>query len=259
MDAIITARQDGLFRSVSDFIRRVDLRKIGKRTLESLIKVGALDCLAPRSSLVEAMDWLITLSDRHFKIQESGQLTIFDAGGVVEEEISLPVVAAMDPHERLDWEKELLGLYLSGHPLTPYLPLIQRQITHYSAELHDAEPKQVVCIAGLVKRCRRIITKKDEPMGFVTIEDLQGSVEVIVFPRVWQTVENFMREGEVLVVQGKVQMEDEDVKILADRVNRLTLEDIPEANRCRRTKKFIHCRRPFNPRVDGCLIHLSSE
>ena len=228
IDAIVEVRQAGLFRSVNDFVRRVDLRKIGKRTLESLIKVGALDCLAPRSSLVESMDMLITLSDRHFKVQESGQLTIFDAGNVVEEEISLPAVAAMDAHERLDWEKELLGFYLSGHPLNPYLSLIQRQITHYSAELHETEQKQVVCIAGLVKRCRRIITKKEEPMGFATIEDLQGSVEVIIFPRVWQTVENFMREGEVLVVQGKVQIEDEDVKILADRINRLTLEDIPE-------------------------------
>jgi DNA polymerase-3 subunit alpha len=228
IETIVAARQAGLFRNINDFVRRIDLRKTGKRTLESLIKVGALDCLAPRSALVEGMELLITLSDRHFKVQESGQLTIFDAGSVVEEEISLPVVAAMDPHERLDWEKELLGLYLSGHPLTPYLPLIQRQITHYSAELHDTEQKQVVCIAGLVKRCRRIITKKEEPMGFVTIEDLEGSVEVIIFPRVWQTVENFMREGEVLVVQGKVQIEDEDVKILADRVNRLTLEDIPE-------------------------------
>ncbi len=228
IDAIVEARQDGLFRNINDFVRRVDLRKLGKRTLESLIKVGALDCLAPRSALMEGMDLLITLSDRHFKVQESGQLTIFDAGSVVEEEISLPVVAAMDPHERLDWEKELLGFYLSGHPLTPYLPLIQRQITHYSADLRETEQKQVVCIAGLVKRCRRIITKKDEPMGFITVEDLQGSVEIIIFPRVWQTVENFMREGEVLVVQGKVQMEDEDVKILADRINRLTLEDIPE-------------------------------
>ena len=228
IDEIVEARQAGLFRNINDFVCRVDLPKIGKRTLESLIKVGALDCLAPRSALVEGMELLITLSDRHFKILESGQLTIFDAGNVIEEEISLPVVAAMDAHERLDWEKELLGLYLSGHPLTPYLPLIQRQITHYSAELHDTEQKQVVCIAGLVKRCRRIITKKEEPMGFATIEDLQGSVEVIIFPRVWQTVENFMREGEVLVVQGKVQIEDEEVKILADRVNRLTLEDIPE-------------------------------
>jgi DNA polymerase III subunit alpha len=257
VDAIITARQDGTFRSVSDFIRRVDLRKIGKRTLESLIKVGALDCLGPRSSLVEGMDWLITLSDRHFKIQESGQLTIFDSGGVSEEEVSLPAVAAMDPHERLDWEKELLGLYLSGHPLTPYLPLIQRQITHYSAELHDAEPKQVVCIAGLVKRCRGIITKKNEPMGFVTIEDLQGSVEVIVFPRVWQTVENYMHEGEVLVVQGKLQIEDEDAKILADRVSRLTLEDIPEQILAS-AENALSLQPPFHVKLNGSS-HLKSE
>lgn len=227
VDVLIEARREGLFKNINDFIQRVDLRKIGKRTLESLIKVGALDSLGPRSSLVEAMDWLITLSDRHFKIQESGQLTIFDTGNVTEEEICLPPVAAMDPHERLDWEKELLGLYLSGHPLTPYLPLIQKQITHYSAELHDSEPKQTVSIAGLVKRLRRILTRKEEPMGFVTIEDLQGDVEVIIFPRVWQTVERYIREGEVLVVQGKLQIEDEDVKILAERISRLTLEDVP--------------------------------
>lgn len=230
VETIIVARQDGLFRSVNDFVRRVDLRKIGKRTLESLIKVGALDCLAPRTSLLDAMDWLMTLSDRHFKIQESGQLTIFDTGSVAEEEITLPAVAAMDPHVRLEWEKELLGLYLSGHPLTPYLPLIQSHISHYSAELQDAEPKQVVTIAGLIKGLRRIITRKDEPMGFIMVEDLQGEVEVVVFPRVWQTVENFMREGEVVVVQGKLQMEDEAIKILADRINRLTLGETQEMN-----------------------------
>ncbi len=195
VETIVAARQDGLFRSVNDFVRRVDLRKIGKRTLESLIKVGALDSIGPRASLLDAMDWLMTLSDRHFKIQESGQLTIFDTGSVAEEEITLPAVAAMDSHVRLEWEKELLGLYLSGHPLTPYLPLIQSYISHYSAELHDAEPKQVVTIAGLIKGQRRIITRKDEPMGFIMVEDLQGEVEVVVFPRVWQTVESFMREG----------------------------------------------------------------
>ncbi len=230
VETIVTARQDGLFRSVNDFVRRVDLRKIGKRTLESLIKVGALDSLGPRTSLLDAMDWLMTLSDRHFKIQESGQLTIFDTGSVAEEEITLPAVAAMDPHVRLEWEKELLGLYLSGHPLTPYLPLIQSYISHYSAELHDAEPKQVVTIAGLIKGQRRIITRKDEPMGFIMVEDLQGEVEVVVFPRVWQTVENFMREGEVVVVHGKLQVEDEAVKILADRVNRLTLGEMQAIN-----------------------------
>ncbi len=228
VDVIVAVRQPGPFKDINDFCRRVDLRKVGKRSMESLIRAGALDCFGPRRALLEGLDLMVSISEGHFRARDLGQMTFFGEPGGFEEEIILPPANALDPREQLEWEKELLGLYLSGHPLTPYLPLIQKQISHYSGELIELEQKQAVCVAGLVKYVRRITTRNGQPMGFITIEDIQGSVEVVVFPRLWEEIESFAHEDEVLVVEGKVSVEEESAKVLADKASRLTLADVSE-------------------------------
>ena len=227
VDVVVEARQSGSFKDINDFIRRVDLRKVGKRTLESLIKVGAMDSFGPRRMLIEGMDQITNISERHFRAKEEGQLTFFNSDNGFNEEIILPSAPALDPHEQLDWEKELLGFYLSGHPLTPFLPAIQKKITHYTAELHEVLDKQNICVAGMIKHFRKIITRNGKNMGFITIEDIQGEVEVVIFPRLWVEIEEIVHPGEVLVIEGKASVEDEDVKILADRAQSLSLNDLP--------------------------------
>ena len=138
VNLIMEARKEGRFKDLNDFMRRVDLRQAGKRTLECLIRVGALDAFGERKALLEVMDNMVSVSSSHFRALQAGQMSFFGTVSGVEESLSLPTVSSLDPREQLEWEKELIGLYVSDHPLSPYLPLLRMKITHFSSELGDA-------------------------------------------------------------------------------------------------------------------------
>jgi len=222
---ILEGRQDGPFQDLNDFARRVDLRQVGKRPLECLVRVGALDRFGPRRSLLEALDQIISVSSSHFRAAASGQLSFFGTIEGVEENIVLPVTRSLDRREQLEWERELIGLYVSDHPLSPYLPLLQRKVTHFSAQLGEVESKTKVVVAGMVTRIRQHQTKTGKPMGFVTLEDLQGNIELILFPKVWDRFGHLVTPDAVLVVEGKVEGEGGgDPKVLVDAVKVQTLD-----------------------------------
>ena len=182
---ILNARAEGKFKDLNDFIRRVDLHRVGKRSLECLIRVGALDCFGPRKALLAVMDSMISISNSHFKAAESGQMSIFgEASGIVDD-IHLPEGMMLDRREQLEWEKELIGLYVSDHPITPYLPYIRLNASHSSIELAEVAHQTKVTVAGLVTRMRTLTTKNGNPMAFATVEDLQGPIELVIFPKVW--------------------------------------------------------------------------
>lgn len=215
---LLAAReQGGEFRDLLDFARRVDLRQVGKRALESLIRVGALDSLGPRPALLESVDRIVSVSANHFKAEEVGQLSLFGAGAGIEEKLELEPAMETIPHRtQLQWERELLGVYVSDHPLTPYMKDLTRVVTHFSGELEDARHQQAVCVAGEITVVRPYQTKSGKPMGFVTLEDLQGTVELVVFPRIWKEVASWMEPGKIVVVKGKVDLERGNAKVLAD-------------------------------------------
>src|SRR5690606_32155131 len=150
-----------------------------------LIKVGALDSLGSRPALLEALDQIISVSASHFKAAQSGQLSFFGAFAETVDEIVLPFAASLDKREQLEWEKELLGLYVSDHPLSPYHSVLRRKITHFSGDLGEARDKEKVIVAGMVTRFRNHQTKSGKAMGFVTLEDIRGPIELVLFPRVW--------------------------------------------------------------------------
>ncbi len=227
VDLIMASRQDGKFRDLNDFAHRVDLRQAGKRALESLIRVGALDSLGPRLAMVQALDQIMAISASHFKAVQAGQMSFFGMENGIEEDISLPLVYNLDTREQLEWERELLGLYVSAHPLTPYLPILKRKITHFSGELGEARNKSKVTVAGMVTRLRPHLTKTGKSMGFATIEDIQGSIDLILFPRTWEQYSELVVIDQVLVVQGKVDAEGSDPKVLVDSIVLETLEDLP--------------------------------
>jgi DNA polymerase-3 subunit alpha len=227
VDLIVKARTDGPFRDLNDFARRVDLRTVGKRSLECLIRVGAMDRFGPRRALLEALDQFISVSASHFRAAQTGQLSFFGSIEGVEEEIILPQSNAIDQREQLEWERELLGLYVSDHPLTPYLPALQKKITHLSAQLGEAAHKEKVLVAGMVTRFRRIQTKKKDWMGFVTIEDIQGSIELVLFPRAWNEFGSLIEPDVVISAEGRVDAANGDPKVLVDKVKIETVESAP--------------------------------
>jgi DNA polymerase-3 subunit alpha len=224
---ILEARQNGKFKDLNDFIRRVDLHRVGKRSLECLVKVGALDCFGPRRSILEVVDSMLSISNSHFRASECGQLSIFGSVAGVEEDIRLPIDSGLDHRLQLEWEKELIGLYVSDHPISPYLPLMRQKVTHFSKDLAEAAQKQRVIVAGMVTRIRTTMTKKsNKQMAFATIEDLQGAVELVIFPKIWERFSALVRMESVIVVEGQVDAEGNEPKVLADVVRPISDEEL---------------------------------
>ncbi len=218
VQSILQARaRGGPFPALDHFARRVDLRQVGKRALECLVRVGALDSLGRRIALLDALDRVISLSAGHHRAAEIGQLSLFGAGVGVGESLSLPPSTSDVPRrQQLSWEKELLGLYVSDHPLTPHMERLASLVTHFSAELRDTVHGQGVCVAGVVSSIRPYQTRTGKAMGFVAIEDVQGVIDLVVFSRSWKDVSRWLQPDMIVVVKGKVDSERGDPKILVE-------------------------------------------
>ena len=219
VDAILAAREDTRFKDLNEFARRVDLRQVGRRALESMIKVGALDCFGTRPALLEALDRLMSISTTHFRAIESGQMSLFGASTGIEDEIHLPETSMeVSRREILDWERELLGLYVSDHPLSPHMEVLTEVVSHFSGELTEVASGTKVRVAGLIARVRPHQTRTGKAMGFVTIEDLQGSLDLVVFPRTWDTYRALIEPEKLVLVEGKVDNDGSEPKILVDTI-----------------------------------------
>ncbi len=218
-DAILQARQEQAFEDINDFARRVDLRAVGKRALESLIKVGALDCFGTRPSLLAGLDPMTSISAAHFRAADAGQMSMFGAHTGINEEITLPkVVLEVSRREILNWERELIGLYVSDHPLSSVMDILNGAVTHFSAQLSEASPNEKVRVAGIVTRMRPHQTKNGKSMGFVTLEDVQGSIELIVFPRTWEKSWEIFEIDKIVMVDGRIDAEGGEPKVLVESV-----------------------------------------
>ncbi|MCP4538442.1 MAG: DNA polymerase III subunit alpha [Chloroflexi bacterium] len=211
VEVILAAREsDGPFDNLDDFCRRVDMRQVNRRALESLIKVGALNAFGTRAQLLSIVENLIGVSAKHHRAKEVGQLSLFGAatGVILDAESSLlPSLSAaiqVPQKEILVWEKELVGVYISEHPLTPALTRLQEVVTAYAGDLNADMNGRQVTVAGMVQRVRRHTTKKGDEMAFVTLEDLQGTCDVVVFPRVWTKTKDLWQPERIVVMSGKV-------------------------------------------------------
>ncbi|MBN2148162.1 MAG: DNA polymerase III subunit alpha [Anaerolineales bacterium] len=220
VDVILKARGQQPFKDINDFARRVDLRAVGKRTLESLIRVGALDILGTRTALLEGLDIILSISASHFRAADMGQMSLFGAHTGVSEEIVLPTtIGDVSRREILNWERELIGLYVSDHPLSPVMDQLTRAVSHFSGQLSETAPNEKVRVAGLVTRIRPHQTKAGKAMGFVTIEDIQGNIELVIFPRTWEQAWEMFEVDKIVLVEGRVDAEGSDPKILVDTVS----------------------------------------
>ncbi|MFO1540488.1 MAG: DNA polymerase III subunit alpha [Chloroflexota bacterium] len=222
IESIVAARADGgPFRSLADLCARVDLRLVNKRVLESLIKVGALAALGHPAQLLLALDDAIGFGQAQQRDRVSGQVSLFDSLGTDDTAAlarPLPSATPVTSRERLRWEKELLGLYLSDHPLGELAGEIGRYVNAYSGELGADLDTQRVAIGGVVTALRRVVTKSRAEMGVATLEDLQGPLEVVVFPRTWEETGPTWAEDAVLLVAGRVDHKGDETVVLADAV-----------------------------------------
>ncbi|MBT3338463.1 MAG: DNA polymerase III subunit alpha [Anaerolineae bacterium] len=218
VDALIAAREGKDFKDINDFIRNVDLRSMGKRALESMIKVGALSFFGSRSSLLASLERLIGVSGAHFKAIADGQMSLFGAATGTTDTITLSQGDDLDQRTELDWERELIGIYVSDHPLSSYQATLKKIVTYFSPELVDADHEEFVRVAGLVAGVRPYQTKNGKAMGFVTLDDMRGVIELVVFPRTWQEYRELCVEGKIVIVEGKTDANSTPPKILVDRI-----------------------------------------
>ncbi len=218
VETIMEARAEGRFADLNDFARRTDLRSVGKRSLECLIKVGALDLLGNRASMLASLDRIVAISANHFRAADAGQMSLFGTATGIVEEIHLPEVKNVDKREMLNWERELIGLYITDHPLNEYQAILAQIVSYFSGQLSEAMHEEKVRVAGLITIVRPYTTKTGKAMGFVTIEDIQGTIELVMFPKTWTKFSEKMAVGQIIIVEGKVDNANPPAKILVDEV-----------------------------------------
>jgi len=219
---ILRARDDGgLFKDIDDFCGRVDLRKVGKRALESLIRVGAFDALEARYTLIGSIEQLVAVSTAVHKANEVGQVSMFDSilDDMPSVQINLGSGEEISQKELRQWEKELVGVYISDHPLLSNMSLIEDVITATSVDLSDMDGEPVI-IAGTIANIRTHITKKGDGMAFVSLEDLHGFADLVVFPNVWKRVQDWLELDTLVAVSGKVDTQRGEPNILVSDIDR---------------------------------------
>lgn len=223
VDLIIVEREsNGPFSSLFDFCQRVDLTKVNKRVLESLIRCGAFDSTGIyRSRLMAVLEEALDYGQRIQRERNSAQMSLFDTGGGENAAINLPAVPNIDEwddHEKLQQEKETLGFFVTGHPLDRYKDIIEKFTNVDALSLREVADKSAVRIGGTISAAKVIRTRKDDLMGFATVEDLHGSVEVVVFPSIYANCADLLATDTAVLVQGAAQVEESGVKILADQI-----------------------------------------
>ena len=220
IESIIAARAEGgEFKSLTDFCSRIDLRLTNRKVLESLARVGALKAFGHPAQILLGLDDAVAAGQvtQHDRI--TGQTSLFDlaADDAAILERPLPTTAEVPVRELLRWEKELLGLYLSNHPLREIETILPEYVNTWSADLKDESLEgQRVVVGGIVVGSRAIVTKTRAQMAVVTLEDLQGSIEVVVFPRLYEQTVGMWADGSTLLVAGRVDHRGEEVSVLAD-------------------------------------------
>jgi hypothetical protein len=221
IESIIAAREaEGPFKSLGDLCRRIDLRLANRKVLESLAKVGAMNGFGHPAQVLEGLDDAIAAGAATQRDLATGQTSLFDVGAAdsMVMERPLPNVPEAPVRERLRWEKELLGLYLSEHPMGEVAEQVGEYVTAYSGDLRSDETLdgQRLVVGGIVVGSRTVVTRTRSTMAVVTLEDLQGSIEVVVFPRLYEQTASTWAEGSILLVAGRVDHRGEEVSLLAD-------------------------------------------
>lgn len=219
--AIVRQRkQAGPFTSLFNFIDRLGPEVINKKVLENLAKAGALDVFAERNSILAGVDQVIKIMSTQRKSAASNQIGLFDVGGpvaAVETTLELPSVEPADQRQRLSWEKELLGMFLSDHPLRAIEDLLR---TH-SIPLGSLTAEDVgknVRVGGMLINLKKILTKDKSTMGFGMLEDLTTSREVVFFPRTFEQYSDLLAADALLLMEGRLTARDAELKITVDKI-----------------------------------------
>jgi DNA polymerase-3 subunit alpha len=253
VQTVIQVREaSGRFESFEDFCTRVDLRIVNRKVLECLVKCGAFDSRGePRARIFAAIEYQMNRAASVQRDRERGQAALFDVEPVNARQKATGQRPAVDwsQSEMLAFEKELLGFYVTGHPLSQYAEVLQRYELASSGKLEQLQDGQVTRIGGIISKLIPKTTKQGRPMAIMTLEDLDGSVEVLVFPESYAKYAASLKADAAIFVCGMVNLREDKPKIVADQI--IALDDVPK-----RFTKAVHIRLPAGTTEDSTLARV---
>ncbi|TSC94572.1 MAG: DNA polymerase III subunit alpha [Parcubacteria group bacterium Licking1014_1] len=221
IDAIVEEKKsNGPFKSISDFIYRVQSKDLNKKSMEALIKAGAFDGFTERNRLLANLEKLLEIARENQKLKQNGQIGLFEAVKIGDNDIKLEEAKPANVFERLNWEKELLGLYVSSHPLNGFKKLFEAKTTAISKIDETMVDKKVV-LGGIISGIKKIITKTGKPMLFMKLEDLSAKTEIVVFPFLIERNPVALQENKIVFVAGRIDNRNNEIKVIADDVQEI--------------------------------------
>jgi DNA polymerase-3 subunit alpha len=260
--------KNGPFTGFQDFINRVDVAVLNKRTIDSLIKAGAFDSLGhTRRGLFDRYLELLDATVARRRAEEMGQFSLFAESNGEVQEVTVEISGEQwDKRIQLGFEKEMLGLYVSDHPLLGVERVLQTMCTTTIPGLWEQDDKSRVTIGGIVGSITRRYTKAGDPMLFFTFEDLQGSTEVVCFPRVVAEYGPFVREDAVLIISGRVDHRGDEVKFIGQEIREpdLSVDDmvrlrVPATRLSRNMVDRIRAALSNHPGSAPVFLHMTAD
>jgi DNA polymerase-3 subunit alpha len=219
----LATRNSQLFSSLEDFLIKCHTKNLNKKSWEALCKAGALDGFGERGQLLANTEDVLDFVRQHFKDENSGQNSLFGKS-LQMGRLKLRAATPATKEEKLLWEKEHLGMYVSAHPLDVYRKVLSTLRTVKSLSL-DELGKNVV-MGGIISRLKKTLTRKNDPMAFFTLEDLTGNVEVLVFPTIMEKVVPLLSDDKIVQVKGRLSDKDEEFKLIAEDLTELPNDDV---------------------------------
>ncbi len=229
-------KKNGKFKSLTDLIERVQSKDLNKKSIEALAKVGALEGLGERNQIIASMDNILAHAKNFQKTKDSQQFSLFGDADIKLPEIQLLETEPATKKQRLAWEKELMGLYISDHPAREYMDYF-RQMGVPIRDINGSHVGRNISVGGVISKIHKIYLKNHNTMLFVTIEDTVSNMEILVFPKVLETTGSVWEEDKVILASGKISDKDGNFKILCDSVKTVNQDEVEQFRRILATKK----------------------
>ncbi len=223
LKAIEQRKESGPFKNLEDFLLRAHTKNLNKKSWEALAKAGALDAFGERGQLLANTEEVLDFMREHFKAENTGQSSLFGKSLQIGK-LRLKDAVPATKDEKLIWEKEHLGMYVSAHPLDSYKQVLKsftsvKQLTQQDLGTYKT-------MGGIISRLKRTLTKKNDPMAFFTLEDIGGNIEVLVFPKVMEKALPFLANDKIVQVSGRLSDKDEEFKLIADELRELPNDEL---------------------------------
>jgi DNA polymerase-3 subunit alpha len=221
VEAIVKERREnGPFNSLTDFLSRIEPQNLNKKSLESMIKAGVFDRFEERNQLLFNLEKILEWNKENYKTKKQGQIGLFDFSGKKIPEIKLEKTKPATKKEKLIWEKELLGLYVSAHPAEDFLKIFEKKAFPL-AKISQAMVGKMVKVGGIISSIKRVITKNGSPMLFTKLEDGTGKIEVVVFPSAIMKNPSAFQEHKAVFVSGRIDNKDGVPKVICEDIEEI--------------------------------------